>query len=430
MADYFSLPHLGAGTSEVEGLSSYLTRMAQAHGCSEGQLATHLRAWWDGTQSQGPSDRFPRIAGTIRTVPLCGMGSDVEKLVVALGRATGVATLRSATMMPLAAALASTSIGTLRNCRAWCPTCYEEDILAGRLLYDRLLWAVAPISRCRVHKVELLDHCPSCTFPQCSRSGSRLDSCNVCGASLLLAANRLLPAARPTFGEDLIYELIGACARDPGISINRHSMRMFFKRHRRELPAGDPLLTTPSLTSESMRPSLGTVLRMVTAFGVSLLDFQSPEPPETTCSLYAPASPLLPKRARRRHSQTVRERVSSAIEGVLGKPESLCPFRLFCAKLGVSTGYVRYQFPSLTRIYIARRKEWVSGFGQSKLLAAKNAASSGLIEDYEHGRIKQLKGLIREVASVAGVSIVTARRAVKLCMMAADHEGSDKTSAR
>jgi len=45
MADYFSLAHLGTGTAEVEGLNSYTTRLAQAHGCSEWQLTKHIRVW-------------------------------------------------------------------------------------------------------------------------------------------------------------------------------------------------------------------------------------------------------------------------------------------------------------------------------------------------------------------------------------------------
>lgn len=419
MAVYFALPHLGAGTSEVEGLSSYFKRLAHAHGCSEWQLATHLRAWLDGTHSLSRSDRFPKIAGTIQRVPLCGMGADVEKLVVALERATAVTTLRSATMMPLARALSTTCLGTLRNCRAWCPICYEDDAQAGRPLYDRLAWAVAPIIRCRTHQVELLNRCLNCAAPQYGRSGSRLDTCNVCGSGLLVPAAQLVAALVPPFGESLIYELVEACARDPMISINRQCMRVFFKRHRKELPAGDPLLTAPSLTSDSMRPSLGTVLRMLTAFNVSFLDFQSSEPPETTGELYGPASPEVPVRRRPRYPVAVRERVKSALEKALGSSEALVSLDLFCRRLGVSEGYVRYRFPSLSRTYIARRKNWVFESEQSKLLAARNA-SSVLIEDYERGRIKQLKDLIREVASVAGVSIVTARRAVKLCMTNAD----------
>lgn len=424
MADYFSLPHLGAGTVEVEGLSSYFKRMAYAHSCSEWQLATHLSAWWDGKHSLGPADRFPKIAKTIRRVPLCGMGADVEKLVVALERATGVTTLRSATMMPLAAALSTTCLGTLRNRRAWCPVCYEEDSQAGRPLYDRLIWAVAPITRCRTHKVELVDRCTNCASPQHSRAGSRLDACNVCGSDFLVRATRLSPAARPTFGEDLVCELVEACARDPMVSINRSSMRLFFKLHRKELPAGDPLLTAPSLTSYSMRPSLGTVLRMLTAFNVSFLDFQSSEPPETTRELYGSASPEVPTRRRPRYPVAVRERVRSALEKALASSETLVSLGLFCGRLGVTEGYVRYRFPALSRMYIARRKDWIFESEQSKLRAAKNA-STGIINEYELGQIRQLKDVVREVACVAGVSIVTARRAVKLCRSGQDHEDSE-----
>lgn len=425
MADYFSLPHLGAGTVEVEGLSSYFKRMAFAHSCSEWQLATHLRAWWDSKHSLGPADRFPKIAGTIQRVPLCGMGADVEKFVVALERATGVMTLRSATMMPLATALSTTCIGTLRNRRAWCPVCYEEDIQAGRPLYDRLVWAVAPITRCRAHKVELWDRCASCASPQHSRTGSRLDACNVCGSDFIGPATRLSPAARPTFGEDLVCEIVEACARDPMISINRSSMRQFFKLHRKELPTGDPLLRAPSLTGDSTRPSLGTVLRMLTAFNVSFLDFQSSEPPETTRELYGSASPQVPTRRRPRYPVAVQDRVKSALESALESSEALVSLDLFCGRLGVSQGYVRYRFPALIRTYVARRKDWVHGSEQSKLLSAKKA-SAGLIDDYELGRIRQLKHVVREVACVAGVSIVTARRAVKLYRSGEDHEGSEE----
>lgn len=425
MAEYFSLPHLGAGTVEVEGLSSYLTRMAQAHGCSEWQLASHLRAWWERTHSQGSADRFPSIAHSTCRTPLCGMGSDVEKLVVALRHATGVTTLRSGTMMPIAPALSPTSIGVLRTSRAWCPACYTEDSKSNQPLYDRLLWALLPVTRCRAHRIELTDRCPACTSPQLARAGSRLDVCNVCGAGLLAASPQFSSAKRPAFGEDLIYELIEACACDPTVTINRQSMRLFFKRHRRELPAGDPLLAIPSLTSGTSRPSLASILRMATAFNVSLLDFQSSEPPETTRELYGPASPPLPRTFRPRHSREVRDRVEAALSRALKGPKVLVSFRLFCAQQGVSTGYVLHQLPCQARAYIARRKDWATASGRSKLHAAQTVAGSGLVEDYQQGRIKQLKDLIREVASAAGVSIVTARKAVKLCMAAEGFEGSD-----
>jgi len=416
MADYFSLAHLGTGTAEVEGLNSYTTRLSQAHGCSEWQLTKHIRAWWERKHSRDSTDQFPTIASAIYEVPLCGMGSDVAKFVAALEDATGVRTLRSATILPLAAALSPTSIGTLRSSRAWCPACFGADVEAGLPLYGRLLWAVSSVTRCRLHRVQLVDRCPKCSAPQLARSGSRLDYCNVCCTTLLVPPRHFTHAARPAFGEDLIYELIEACARDPTISLNRRTMQLFFRRHRRELPAGDPLLSVPSLTSDTSRPSLGTALRMAKAFGVSLLDFQSTTVPETTGELYGAASTPLPKVYRPRHTKEVRDRVEAALCHALREKDALVSFRLFCAQQGVSTGYVLHQLPSQSNAYIARRKEGVTASARVKLLAAQRVAYAGLVEDYQQGRIRQLKDLIRAVASASGVSIVTARKAVSLCI--------------
>ncbi|WP_306987454.1 hypothetical protein [Stenotrophomonas sp. SORGH_AS_0282] len=117
--------------------------------------------------------------------------------------------------------------------------------------------------------------------------------------------------------------------------------------------------------------------------------------------------------------------MEAALSRALKGPKVLVSFRLFCAQQGVSTGYVLHQLPCQSRAYIARRKDWATASGRSKLHAAQMVAGSGLVEDYQQGRIKQLKDLIREVASAAGVSIVTARKAVKLCMAAEGFEGSD-----
>lgn len=413
MAYYFTIPHLGAGRTEVEGLSCYMRRLAIAHGCSEWQLARHLAAWWDHSEANESASQFPKIVITKNTIPICGLGSDVSKLVGALTLGTGVGTLRSASLLPLHGVVSRTSIGTLRTSRAWCPACYQEDAALGHDLYDRLTWAIAPITRCPAHHAALQDRCPTCRSPQFYSVRFRLDECWSCGGSL--ASSALAPSRLevPGFGEKLILDLVTACAEKPELALNHESVVTFFRRNRHELPRGDPLLNSRTLNGTGL-PSLWTLLRMATAFNVSLLDFQTAEPPQGSLPLFGSHSHQLPTRKRSRLSNEVKTKVHHSLDASLASPQTPPPFSLFCKMLAVSPGYVSYQFPELTRSYLARRKSVVRGNRAEMLRAAQVAVDSGLLRRYEIGEIHQLKDLVLAVAEAVGVSIVTARKAIAL----------------
>lgn len=415
MACYFSVPHLGAGSPEVESLGCYFFRLARAHGCTQWQLAAHLAAWWDHTHAEGGKSRFIKVAVGQKSLAVSGYGKDVSKLVDVLTAGTSITTLRSGTLLSLHHVAARSSIGTLRNARAWCPACYEEDAREGREVYDRLVWAIAPIKRCIEHKIALVDRCPTCDSAQLySEHCSSLDRCSSCGHSLLGEIDERVFAENTTLGEKLILGLVEACTLSPQLELNRQCMRTFFKRSRRELPKGDPLLAMPSLTSESTRPTLETIIRMATAFNVSLLDFQTAQPPPVNRPLYPPMSPAFQIRPHRRLPTEVRDRVEKALAKVLASPETPPPFGAFCQKLQVSTGYVAYQFAALAKTYAERRRNAAHVHKAAMLKAAQVAAEAGLIRDYISGQIKQKKHLIRAIAGASGVSIVVARRTVAL----------------
>lgn len=415
MANYFSVPHLGAGSLEVEGISSYLVRMARAHGCSHWQLARHLDVWWDRNNCNQRVGRLPRITQSGVRIQLCGVGSDTAKLVTALGAATGITSLRSATILSLKQVISSTSIGALKSSRAWCPACYAEDARERGEVYDRLLWALLPITRCSIHKTPLLQRCPSCESTQVYASGAQLDECYVCRANLRAIPPLHAPLEHPGFGEQLLHELVTACAENPNLTLNREGMRLFFKRHRRDLPPGDPLVNVRALGSRSSKPSLMSVLKFATAFGASLLDFQSSRPPDVTHCLYDAAS-IPSSRRSGRHSRSVYLKVQAALKAALDNPKSSPAFRTFCANQNVSTGYVRHNFSIEARRYADLRREYSQWRRESVTVAALEMANSGLIDDYRSGRIKQLKELIRAVANASGVQTLTARKVVEHCL--------------
>lgn len=416
MAYYFSIPHLGAGSLEVESLGSYFSRMALAHGCTQWQLAHHMRVWWEATHATSSKMSFPRaFFSDVKNTQPCGYGNRLGDLVDVLEVATGVTTLRSGTLLCLRNVAARTALRTIRSSRAWCPVCYEEDQAKGEEPYDRLLWAIVPIKRCVIHKIELLDCCPACSSPQFHiTKPEQLCNCTACGKSLVTHSRDCIPAVTPTLGERLIHDLVKACAENPSLELNWHSISTFFRKVRNELPRKDPLRNSKAFLHTGRRPALSSLLRMATTLNVHLLDFQTREAPSISYPLYGPEPLLLDAHRQARLPKSTRVRVERELREALEDEGFLPPFRSFCVRLQVSTGYVRYHFQSLVRDYMKRRGAVRKASFEEYARAAEQALDAGLMTAYLEGRITQRKELIREVAWRAGVSIPTARKAVWL----------------
>jgi len=178
----YPLPPVGVGTGLVENLTSYITRLAQAHDVSTNTLlAKYLRF------------RFLRakLAGTVDTSEewqrhfledahtLNGITERVSDWIFALEESTGVANLRYLTMATWKGIFSSQ--GLLRSRRAWCAACYHEWQASGRVIYEPLLWALADVSVCLIHQRSLTQSCPHCGGrPHVLRPRSRPGCCPLC----------------------------------------------------------------------------------------------------------------------------------------------------------------------------------------------------------------------------------------------------------
>lgn len=80
-----------------------------------------------------------------------------------LAELTGAAPLDQMTLTPWRL-LVSNECLTARQDR-WCPKCFKDDLKSARQPYLRLLWDIAEVGVCPVHKVEL-----ACTCPHCGKS--------------------------------------------------------------------------------------------------------------------------------------------------------------------------------------------------------------------------------------------------------------------
>lgn len=159
-AKLYSPEPVGIGTAFVESLTSFITRLAAAHAVTP-QALFSLFAPVLGTRraSESPS----AILGNCESSPgarLDGTGDSVERIVDTLLRLTLRDDLRLLTMVPWRKALAPQSL--LRLERAWCGACYDAQRRKGFPLAAPLLWSLAVVTACPVHRLHLEDRCPWC----------------------------------------------------------------------------------------------------------------------------------------------------------------------------------------------------------------------------------------------------------------------------
>ena len=148
----------GIGSARVEGLSSYLVRLAVAHVVPTNVMVSRL---------------LPEVLGAVsgrnvlsgrRGAWMNGNGHWARDVSSALGRLTLRRELESLTMLPWRRMLPTPRLLAAR--RRWCPECYREMRAEAGECWDPLVWALAPTVWCTVHDRYLSESCVSCARAQ------------------------------------------------------------------------------------------------------------------------------------------------------------------------------------------------------------------------------------------------------------------------
>jgi TniQ protein len=153
----FSLEPIGAGTPEVESLTGYVARLAEAHSVPTSRLVTTVavprlsRRYLHAHPEIGLSSLW---CGSHAMNGSMALATD---MVAALEAATGRSGLRFLTILPWAHVLDLK--GLLRRSRVWCSACYHEWRQQGRPIYEPLLWSLAPVVTCPKHGQPLETRC-------------------------------------------------------------------------------------------------------------------------------------------------------------------------------------------------------------------------------------------------------------------------------
>jgi transcriptional regulator with XRE-family HTH domain len=160
---FFNLSPAGFGTSMVECLTSYISRLAQAHSVTPGVL--HHRE----VMKHGPTHRNMfacGIKGHSRSFTCCinANGAVAIDFVLAIGKMTARNDLQYLTLLPWKPLLPTPLL--MRGVAAWCPACLTSWKQAGKPVYVPLLWTLDVVKFCPFHRRALRVTCPHCSLPQ------------------------------------------------------------------------------------------------------------------------------------------------------------------------------------------------------------------------------------------------------------------------
>lgn len=179
-SELYGLAPLYTGTLQVESLTSYVNRLAWAHGVSPRKfLAELLVLNLNGGYDLQTTVRRSGSLGRVRAMRSNGAGEMAWEWSNALEGLTVRSDLRSLTLWSWAHGLPQT--GLVRKWPAWCPACYQQWRDEQRPLYQPLLWVLRAVTICSVHQRRLEEQCPFCSKHQSAiATQSRPGFCTQC----------------------------------------------------------------------------------------------------------------------------------------------------------------------------------------------------------------------------------------------------------
>lgn len=179
----FSLKPIGLNTELVESLTSYISRLADAHCLSVGTLIGKvltpllMKEYLKNSTENGGS-RLYDFACEIN-----GLGEQAYDFANVLSLLTGIDRLWELTFISWKGIFPVRDV--FRKSKVWCPLCYETSKKNGQAIYEPLIWSFKAVNICGIHSVKLENRCPICKkeIPILSRK-MRNGYCPYCGCWL------------------------------------------------------------------------------------------------------------------------------------------------------------------------------------------------------------------------------------------------------
>ena len=232
----------------------------------------------------------------------------------------------------------------------------------GEIYYDKLIWALAMTTRCSIHHVSLVNHCPHCGVQQLAyHARAGMTSCAKCLKSLVQEPSTWVRNTKPAFGEKDCVALVKAIAD----GTLRNSVAKAFSLFVREsLSLGAPMLAfrhdeafnlEMRTWRRAIKPTLSTMIKRCYLSGVSLVDvLADPKGAAHSAGQLIANDVDLPSLVKPRQSEKVLAEARRRLLEVLSSlpKQGLVSFPEFARSLGVSKGFLIYREPVLSKVYI------------------------------------------------------------------------------
>lgn len=156
---WFCLAPVNSGSHAPESLTSYLIRLAAAHGfCTWGFLVREFAQFYPHqslVSERGHCDLFGSAAATLN-----GVGNTARRVVEFVNPLVGRQDLESLTLLPFAEVIAARC--SVRKIAKWCPECFSDWSKDRKVLHEPLLWYLNLVKSCHLHQTKLESACPKC----------------------------------------------------------------------------------------------------------------------------------------------------------------------------------------------------------------------------------------------------------------------------
>lgn len=402
----YALEPLGVGTSNVESLTGYMTRLAEAHSVSLRTLV--IQELLPLLQRDYLSNPFRNTLGSFwkeAARALNGTGILASDWTQALEHLTLRTDLRVLTLLPWASVLTQQRL--LRMNRAWCPDCFMEWQAAGKPIYEPLLWNVSAVSLCVRHQRILLEQCP---YPDCKATLPMLASyfrpgyCSKCSRWLGVTVD---PSDIPWTTEQWNWQIWVA---DSIGELVAHNPDLIVTPHRRNIPdlitayreqsADDSMRILAAQLQLSRRtliawkqgrqiPQMESFMRLCYCCGVSLYDaFTSQSETLDLDKLRIQSLPDIPNPTgkRRRRIPLDVDQIRKSLETVLASEEQPPPsMRTVAKRLNYSPRELREHFPELSHAISNRYKNYRKTQAEKNLEQQKEKVRQAILNIHSRG---------------------------------------------
>lgn len=363
----YPLKPIGIGTPYVESLTSYVTRLAQAHCVETGVLMEREIAPVIGKRYGGAN--LHKIYNF--TKALNGTGVMASDLAEALAYLTFQDELHFLTMSCWSDVFPSRNL--LRPMRAWCPVCYEQWYFQNQTVYEPLIWSLKVINICLHHKTKLTQICPHCHQENLPLAWqSRPGYCSKCHEWLGIKINSSLEDTKILKNQELewktwVCESVGellSAAKSLGCEVSKQIIAQSLSKYVNLVYGGNiaacaRCLNVPKNTlwlwcKGKNTPTLESLLKICFHLNLSLVDFLVGKNIEDHQTNKLPVN-ICQRQPRATAQEFDKDKVKSFLETTLKNSElPAIPMEEVARQLKVDRRTIFRNFPNLCRSISAK----------------------------------------------------------------------------